>query len=264
MRAALRTPARAYTWSMRLLALVLVFLLGQLAFDTAFTRLWPHVYPLLGLTDLTNQQHPWIILYANHAWEVIIALLVIVAFGGRGWREWGGLVLKQPPLSLRLVRGFTLFAILSMLALHITLRLLGTPFPLAVKLTPLDITAHLLFELVVSGVSEDIWFRGMDQSILGANWTGVLRMGKLELPVAGMLAALVFGIGHLPFTIAPPWASPNLANPFTLLNAFVAFLLGLYYAWTRRRTGDIWAAAAAHGIFNFVSAAVMIALAMAG
>ena len=243
MRAALRTPARAYTWSMRLLALVLVFLLGQLAFDTAFTKLWPHVYPLLGLTDLTNQQHPWIILYANHAWEVIIALLVIVAFGGRGWREWGGLVLKQPPLSLRL---------------------LGTPFPLAVKLTPLDITAHLLFELVVSGVSEDIWFRGMDQSILGANWTGVLRMGKLELPVAGMLAALVFGIGHLPFTIAPPWASPNLANPFTLLNAFVAFLLGLYYAWTRRRTGDIWAAAAAHGIFNFVSAAVMIALAMAG
>ena len=243
MRAALRTPARAYTWSMRLLALVLVFLLGQLAFDTAFTKLWPHVYPLLGLTDLTNQQHPWIILYANHAWEVIIALLVIVAFGGRGWREWGGLVLKQPPLSLRL---------------------LGTPFPLAVNLTPLDITAHLLFELVVSGVSEEIWFRGMDQSILGANWTGVLRMGKLELPVAGMLAALVFGTGHLPFTIAPPWASPNLANPFTLLNAFVAFLLGLYYAWTRRRTGDIWAAAAAHGIFNFVSAAVMIALAMAG
>lgn len=256
MDTAIRKPA-AHVWLWRLGALVVVVLLGQVVLPGAFTWAWPRVYPLLGLSDEVLQQHDWIQLYATHAWMLVAALALIVLAGGSQWRHWSGLNFDQLRLSLRIVGWFSLAMLGFFAVLHVSLVLLGQPWPLELALTPLDIAGFLLFQLLVSGLTEEIWFRGLIQSFLGVYWTGTWRVGRLNVPAVVVLSALFFGLAHVNFTL---W--PLHLDSFNPVNAVAQVGFGAFYAWARYRTGSVLAPILTHGIANFISGGLIVLLAL--
>jgi hypothetical protein len=87
-------------WWNRILSLVFVGVVYCGLWDFGFSWLWYRVTPPLGMTPRLSSSCPWIQLYANHLWEIVIALPLILLFGGRQWRVWSGLNLGQSRLSL--------------------------------------------------------------------------------------------------------------------------------------------------------------------
>jgi membrane protease YdiL (CAAX protease family) len=61
----------------------------------------------------------------------------------------------------------------------------------------------LSFELLMSGPAEEILFRGFFQSFLRKFWPEIWHLGKVDLPVAGLITALIFSLVHINYTLSP-------------------------------------------------------------
>ncbi len=256
MQTTLRRPSYPLVF-LRVGTVLFVVLLGQWAWDAVFTATWPRLLATWSGAARAAADHPWLVLYGNHAWQLIIALGVIGLAGGAAWRRWSGLTLQNLGLSLRLVGKFTLVVGAGMLLLHGSMVLLGRPWPLPIVLTPADITGFLIFQLCISGLTEEIWFRGMIQGLLTPAWPGTWRIGPWPLPAAAVLAALFFGLAHVLWTV---W--PLHLYALNLDNALAQVGFGLWYGWARARTGSLVAPILAHGISNFISIGLMVGLAL--
>jgi membrane protease YdiL (CAAX protease family) len=55
------------------------------------------------------------------------------------------------------------------------------------------------FSWIIVGISEEIVFRGFFQTALAKYWHGTLRVFDTDIPIAGLIAALIFTIAHISF-----------------------------------------------------------------
>ena len=104
--------------------------------------------------------------------------------------------------------------------------------------------------MVLVGVSEEILFRGLIMGLLARVFSGTVRLGlrraAFPVSVAGLLAAAIFAFAHtvaysrlffLPFSFEPNW-----------FQVVLAFVLGIYYAAVREKTGSLLGAIVSHNI----------------
>jgi membrane protease YdiL (CAAX protease family) len=121
--------------------------------------------------------------------------------------------------------------------------------------SPFDIGGYLV-AMLITGLAEETIFRGVLVGMLAVLVPGRLRIGRLDLPVAAYLVALMFGLAHYQsFTVDPFYEA--------MAQQIYAFAWGLAYVWLMERSRSLLAPMIAHGVGDFVEVAIVIVWATA-
>lgn len=115
------------------------------------------------------------------------------------------------------------------------------------------IAAGWLWAMITTGLGEETVFRGLLVGMLVVLVPGRVRAGRFEIPAAGVIVALLFGLAHYESFVYHPL---HLA----VAQQVYAFAWGLIYVWLMERSGSLVAPIVAHGVGNFVEVAAVMAL----
>jgi hypothetical protein len=134
-------------------------------------------------------------------------------------------------------------------------QMLSGTTPTDYPVDPIDSTGWL-FAMGITGFAEEPIFRGLLVGSLAVLVPGRLRIGRLDLPVAAYLAALLFGLAHY---------QSFMVNPFYMAAAqqVYAFAWGIIYVWLMERSNSLLAPIIAHGLSDFVEVGLVMAMAAA-
>jgi membrane protease YdiL (CAAX protease family) len=113
--------------------------------------------------------------------------------------------------------------------------------------------AGWLVVMAASGLCEEPIFRGLLVGLLTVLVPGRVRVGRVDLPVAGVLVALLFGLAHYGSFFVDPL-------PLAVAQQLYAFAFGLIYVWLMERSGSLLAPAVAHGVGDAVEVGAVMAL----
>lgn len=180
----------------------------------------------------------------HHLWQLAFTLVAMLLLRQtlRGW----GFTLTNHRRSFQLFGRFFLYYTSFVVAGHVALFFLATPPAFRYPLTARNLAGELGFKLLLSGTCEEPLFRGMVMVLLGRSMTGVIRVGPIEMPHAGLAATLFFMMAHIGFSFSPPaitWLSvPQLLQ---------AGALGLFYAYMFHQTRSLLGPILVHNYFNF-------------
>ncbi len=243
-----RLPLR----SSQLLAVVVavsLYYLSQWLTDVVRLR----AYLPLG-SDLRMVQ--WVGAIDHHVVQLCFALGCIWYLSGGDWRSWG-LNTKNLGESKRLLtRGFFPVLVLFLFFGELLVPLLtDTPPEFGYEVTVVNVIGILVFMGIVSGLSEEILFRGFIQTYLTQYFDRTFTVFGHVLPLSGLIAAVIFTVAHVGFTVFP-LGIYHLQIPQIAL----AFVLGIYYAIAYHETESLVAPIVAH---NVVNGAIMIATLLA-
>lgn len=107
--------------------------------------------------------------------------------------------------------------------------------------------------MLAAGPNEEIIFRGLLVGMLAVLVPGRLRIGRVDLPVAAYVVALLFGLAHY---------DSFLHNPLHLALAqqIYAFAWGLTYVWLMERSRSLLAPMIAHGLSDATEVGIVMML----
>lgn len=203
------------------------------------------IYPHLGLPAEWTQPGNWVQLTDHHLWQMLLALVMITLLSRGRLSEWG-LNLQQRQESIRLFRRFVLYFGVYFVAVGFALRLaFAAAPPLDFPPTAANVAGMLAFRGLLSGLSEEILFRGLLQTGLTRWIPGAVRVKGLVLSTAGVVTALVFAAVHIDLRLYP-FEIVHIYWPQLVL----AFVLGLFYAYAYERTSSLLAPVLAHNFSN--------------
>lgn len=111
-----------------------------------------------------------------------------------------------------------------------------------------NVIGTLSFQLLFSGTSEEILFRALPISlmVLVSDTSIVVKVGKLNITLETIIAALLFSIAHINWTLFP------LTLSYNSFQVIYAFILGVIYGITYQKSGSIIYPIIMHGISNVV------------
>lgn len=124
-------------------------------------------------------------------------------------------------------------------------------------LTAANMTGVLSFQLLLSGAGEEPLFRGLVMGVLGLYWTKVYHVGRVEMPVTGIVATALFMFAHIRWSNSAPYVSVSVYQQFLSLG------LGLFYAALFHRTKSLLGPIIAHGCSNVIAVGSLYLLALA-
>jgi membrane protease YdiL (CAAX protease family) len=234
----------------KILQPILLFLFFWASQGMTFLRL-----PRLFLSADVAGAHPWIGVYEGHVWELAFALAYMGIATRGNFSPWG-LNLNNARLSWRILWRFCIVFLAIAIAWNVVPTLLNHQTALGVFGPPTlpNVLAWLIFEWIFVGIAEEIMFRGLIQTKLKETWSGIWRMGKLEIPHAGVVTTALFCLAHIdPFHPHIIWQQQ-----------LFAFGLGMYYSIVRHRTGSLLNPILAHNFGDgvIVSAAYLLYFAL--
>lgn len=115
------------------------------------------------------------------------------------------------------------------------------------------VKAGWLWAMVTTGLGEETIFRGLLVGMLAVLTPGWVRLGRFEIPIAGVIVALMFGIAHYDAFLNGPLGMAIAQQAY-------AFAWGLIYVWLMVRSKSLIAPIVAHGLGNFVEVAIVMGL----
>jgi membrane protease YdiL (CAAX protease family) len=208
----------------------------------------------------------WIFRSGGEAWSDHVGLFIFGAIMLQGLVGLIGILimrkllpaadghLRWPPgrsyVGLALVIGVVMGLV--MLAADYWPQLLGAPIPSDYPLEPV-LAAEWLWAMITTGLGEETIFRGLLVGLLVVLTPGRIRMGRFEIPIAGVFVALLFGLAHYDSFFQSPL---HLA----IAQQIYAFVWGLTYVWLMERSRSLVAPIVAHGVGNFVEVAAVMGL----
>ena len=122
----------------------------------------------------------------------------------------------------------------------------GEPESVGFSLTTFNILGWFSFSALMSGTSEEIFFRGLLQTFLNKAWKGSVKIIKLDIPTAGIIAALIYTFAHMEFNFSPFTVNYNFPQ------LIVAFILGIFFSIAYDRTKSLIAPIVAHNYANSI------------
>jgi uncharacterized protein len=173
-----------------------------------------------------------------------LALVVIAAVGRLRFSGWG-LNLDNWKTSVRMTRSFTVvFA--TVIAVGVIIQVASGMEPRAAQPRTVGETlGWLFFMLMISGLSEEILFRGMMQTWFTRWFPTRVALPGVEIPAAGLLTAVIFAAVHVNFTLTPLTIT-HFYGPQVVL----AFILWIIYSVAYQRTGSLLAPILMHSLAN--------------
>lgn len=103
-----------------------------------------------------------------------------------------------------------------------------------------------LFELILPGISEEMFFRGLVQSELNRVFGRPWRWFNAECGWGLIITAMLFAAAHV-FS-----ADRHLQLHLNMANGIGPFIGGLLGGWMRERAGSIWPGVVGHNLSNLV------------
>ncbi len=120
------------------------------------------------------------------------------------------------------------------------------PYPMTTR----NIVGHLAFQLLLSGPSEELIFRGFAITMLAFAVQGTVARGKVS--AANIVAAVIFGLAHVGISFSPIALS---YDPFQVVYAIV---LGIFYGVCYERSKSVYYPMMVHSISNVFAVGVSI------
>jgi hypothetical protein len=174
-------------------------------------------------------------LSVHHLIQLVLTLVLMVAWVRGSLAQWG-FNLRELKASLRWFGWFALFFTVGTLIFGILPRVLAHdvqakfpsgPFPL----NTWNVAGSLGFYYLLSGSGEEPLFRGFIMSMLLVGWKREWQLGKIVMPVAGILATLLFMLAHVGYEL-----SPFRITQFTWQQQLFCLGLGLFSQPSHRLT----------------------------
>ena len=190
----------------------------------------------------------------HHLVQLALVLLALPLVFGLSARQ-AGFNLHRLSTTLRWLAGFAVVYLGWVLLAHATGMTGGYGTALPYPLTASNVVGVLGFQALLSGTAEEPLFRGLVMTVLGRYWTRVLRVGRFEMPVTGLIATALFMLAHARWTADAPFIQ---VSPYQQL---LSLGLGLYYAALFHRTRSLAGPIAAHGFSNLVAVGMRMLLA---
>lgn len=169
-------------------------------------------------------------LYVHHLVQAFVFILLIVAI--RRFRNLDfGLGMGDVTVGVKCVLRFALLFSLYLVVTLVPAVLMGLLPVFAYPLTPRNVLGYLSFQLLMSGPSEELIFRAFAITMLGTVVKGRFLSGKVSL--ANFLAALIFGLAHVSFSLAP------FSVSFSIPQVVLSVVLGLFYGDCYEKSGSV-------------------------
>ena len=110
-----------------------------------------------------------------------------------------------------------------------------------------------LIAMLGAGPCEEIVFRGVLVGMISALVPGRVRIGRLDLPFAGVVVAVMFSAAHFQsFLVGPLYQA--------VVQQLCAFTFGLTYVWLMERSRSLLAPMIAHGVGDMLEVAAVMAM----
>jgi len=180
--------------------------------------------------------------WIHHIIQLLMVLVAMLIYPYMKLRDWG-FNLDNRQLSLQIVLKFSVgWLIFYGIGALITLKMSGQstvyPFPYTAR----NVLGYSCFMFIMPGLSEEALFRGFAMIVLGQSWKGLIHIGKLTLPVSGLIASLIFTYAHISYTLFP------LKFYFSMGQLIAAFALGIFYAIVFYKTKSLLGSILCHNI----------------
>jgi uncharacterized protein len=196
----------------------------------------------------------WISLH--HVWQLILTIGLMLIFG-RSLRGWG-FNLDNRSSSLRHLKLFAIYSTGYLVIQNVVFHFVAPPIWIDFPLTLENVSGYLGFQLLLSGTSEEPLFRGFVMVMLYPAFAGSINLKKLQIPHAGLIAAVFFMFAHIQFSIWPFQIIEMLPNQLVL-----SFFLGIYYAVVFHQTRSLLTPILTHNYVNFLLVGLNMLLAVA-
>ena len=182
----------------------------------------------------------------HHSIQMLLALFVmLLCFRKKTLKDWG-FNLNEKEWTLKTLKKFTLgYIVFLFIGKLIYQLLLGWPPTINFQLAPDTIIGILIFRFTLVGLSEEILFRALAIGILMRSWKGYLKPNTLNIPIAGIIAAILFSLAHIGFST---W--PFQITYFDPMQVSFAFIFGIFYAILLDKTGSLLGPVLAHNIID--------------
>ncbi len=192
-------------------------------------------------------------LYMQHAFQLGLALLAIAVLKYR---------FVPADYGLHLPRGRTyvwpailwgaFFGLVMTLVDYAPQLLAHTRPDPGFPLTRGNVWGWSVFEGIYVGPTEEIPFRALIVTYLAATMPGKLRIGRLNMNWAGIIAAALFALLHASSFATRPW-------PLALGQQIYAFALGVLYAYWLEKSASILAPIVGHNVSDLVEQLIVFA-----
>lgn len=195
--------------------------------------------------------------FVHHIVQTLLTAAVIsilAAWWRRPAAEWG-LNLNKTDWSMRMFWRFCLgCTVYSLVIAWMLTSNSGVPSAVNHPMTARNVTGNLLFMFTMPGISEELLFRSLAMTILARSWHGKVRLLGFDVSWAGFIAAIVFSLAHIGFTILP--FKITYLDPMQLA---VAFGLGIFYAVMYDHTKSLLGPVLVHNASDGLLAAITYA-----
>lgn len=127
-----------------------------------------------------------------------------------------------------------------------------------------NIAGQLSFQLLLSGPSEELIFRAFAMTMLSLLIAGFIVQGETgisgvvttifggKLSIVNLIAAIIFGLAHVRFTLSP------FSVSFSTGQVIYSVVLGLFYGVCYERSGSMFYPMMMHSISNVVAVGVTV------
>jgi membrane protease YdiL (CAAX protease family) len=172
-----------------------------------------------------------------------LALLAMTLLLKRPLRSFGLNRASWPRSRMYMVWFGSVWSVLTLLN-YLPNLLQARPEPLGFAPRVFDIVGWLAFKGFLSGTSEEIFFRGLLQTMLVAGWPAIPRLVRGRISLAAIIVALIFAFAHIEFYFSP------FTIEYNPTNVVAALVLGVFYGVAYDRTGSLLAPIVAHNYAN--------------
>lgn len=190
-----------------------------------------------------DELYLWLSLH--HVWQLALTIALMLAFDRR--LGFWGFNLDNLGISLRHLKLFVLYSTGYLVIQNVVFYLVAPPIWIDFPLTAENVAGYLGFQVLLSGTCEEPLFRGFVMMMLYPAVAGVLNVKKLEIPHAGLIAAVFFTFAHIQFSL---W-------PFEIVRMYppqlvMSFVLGIYYAVVFHQTRSLLTPILTHNYVNLL------------
>jgi hypothetical protein len=198
----------------------------------------PLAFPIVEVVD---PQRYWLLQTVHQLAALALTMIVMRAVSTRSWSDWG--------FNLHRWKASLLMAGVFALIVSVPTYLLAEAQPRPTSTIDIfGIVAILTTHLLVIGTTQEVLYRGFAMGVLQQHWVGRIGRGAISIPVTGLIAAIIFSLGHI--KPVAPYVWPE--------QLILALVYGIGYAVMFDRTRSLLGPALAHGFSNAAFVAILM------
>lgn len=204
-------------------------------------------HELYQLTYRLDPGNAFLVITQHHLIQIVIGMALVgtlvvgfrlglgdFGFGKQGFRE------SLSPIAIFA----TVFAAVQLVGTLVYVYVADLPLYLNYRLSVPNFVGYFLFEVLLSGTSEEIVFRALPLVVVGLSFRWLPRQGVVRT-VGVVVSTVAFMVGHLGFE----W-TPFRITHIDVFQQLTCLAVSLFSCWLFFRFRNIWAIMLTHNVLN--------------